>query len=123
MAYHTLRQEYMLMPPVTRAYTTVCLLTSIAVVSNTWKLKTNLDINSKIFNFQQLDVVSPFQLYFNPLLITQKFEVIKVLFCFCIVAKSFNLVFTDMEATDSILLFWDIQLQFSVQHDFYLSLL
>ena len=33
MAYHTLRQEYMLMPPVTRAYTTVCLLTSIAVVS------------------------------------------------------------------------------------------
>jgi len=32
MAYHTLRQEYMLMPPVTRAYTTVCLLTTIAVV-------------------------------------------------------------------------------------------
>ncbi len=38
MAYHTLRQEYMLMPPVTRAYTTVCLLTSIAVVSRTCHL-------------------------------------------------------------------------------------
>ena len=33
MAYHTLRQEYMLMPPVTRAYTTMCLLTSVTVVS------------------------------------------------------------------------------------------
>lgn len=122
MAYHTLRQEYMLMPPVTRAYTTVCLLTSIAVVSNTRNFERDSVIDCKIFPFQQLDVVSPFQLYFNPLLITQKFEVIGLV-CFCMVAKSCYLLFSDMEATDSILLFWDIQLQFSVQHDFYLSLL
>lgn len=32
MAYHTLRQEYMQMPPVTRAYTTACVLTTLAVV-------------------------------------------------------------------------------------------
>jgi Derlin-2/3 len=128
MAYHTLRQEYMLMPPVTRAYTTVCLLTSIAVVSHL-----NLEItlifssgciSNKIFSFQQLDVVSPFQLYFNPLLITQKFEVKVHHICFSIIVTiSFYALLTDMEATNSILLFWDIQLQFSVQHDFYLSLL
>nr|CAH0109536.1 unnamed protein product [Daphnia galeata] len=73
MAYHTLRQEYMLMPPVTRAYTTVCLLTSIAV---------------------QLDVVSPFQLYFNPLLITQKFEIWRLLTPFFFFGTfSFNFLF------------------------------
>lgn len=38
MAYHTARQEYLLMPPVTRAYTTACVLTSIAVVSMALRL-------------------------------------------------------------------------------------
>lgn len=32
MAYQTLRAEYMNMPPVTRAYTTACVITTIAVV-------------------------------------------------------------------------------------------
>lgn len=32
MAYQTFRQEYMQMPPVTRAYTTACVITTIAVV-------------------------------------------------------------------------------------------
>ena len=36
------------MPPVTRVYTTACVITTVAV---------------------QLEVVSPFQLYFNPILI------------------------------------------------------
>ncbi|XP_018333543.1 derlin-2-like isoform X2 [Agrilus planipennis] len=48
MAYQTLRQEYLNMPPVTRAYTTACVITTIAV---------------------QLELASPFQLYFNPTLI------------------------------------------------------
>ncbi len=43
-----LRAFYLEMPPVTRAYSTACVMTTLAV---------------------QLDVVSPFQLYFNPLLI------------------------------------------------------
>ncbi|OXU25424.1 hypothetical protein TSAR_003514 [Trichomalopsis sarcophagae] len=42
MAYQTFRQEYLHMPVVTRAYTTACVITTLAV---------------------QLDLVSPFQLY------------------------------------------------------------
>lgn len=33
MAYQTFQQEYMQMPPVTRAYTTACVITTILVVS------------------------------------------------------------------------------------------
>lgn len=33
MAAQTFQQEYMQMPPITRAYTTACVLTTIAVVS------------------------------------------------------------------------------------------
>jgi Derlin-2/3 len=32
MAYQTFRQEYMQMPVVTRAYTTACVITTLAVV-------------------------------------------------------------------------------------------
>ena len=32
MAYQTFQQEYMQMPPITRAYTTACVLTTVAVV-------------------------------------------------------------------------------------------
>jgi len=38
MAYRTIQQEYMQIPPVTRAYTTACVLTTIAVVSQLYKL-------------------------------------------------------------------------------------
>ena len=48
MAYQTFQQEYMQIPPITRAYSTACVLTTIAV---------------------QLDIVTPFRLYFNPTLI------------------------------------------------------
>jgi len=34
MAYQTFRQEYMQMPVVTRAYTTACVITTLAVVRN-----------------------------------------------------------------------------------------
>lgn len=33
MAYQTLRDEYLKMPAVTRAYTTACVITTTAVVS------------------------------------------------------------------------------------------
>ncbi|ALC45284.1 Der-2 [Drosophila busckii] len=51
---NALRQFYMEIPIVTRAYTTVCVLTTLAV---------------------HLDLVSPLQLYFNPTLIVRKFQI------------------------------------------------
>ncbi|XP_058797229.1 derlin-2 isoform X2 [Phymastichus coffea] len=48
MVYRTFQQEYLHIPIVTRIYTTACILTTLAV---------------------QLDLISPFQLYFNPILI------------------------------------------------------
>ncbi|XP_032899305.1 derlin-3 isoform X4 [Amblyraja radiata] len=53
MAYHSLLQEYRHIPVVTRAYTTACVLTTAAV---------------------QLEVITPFQLYFNPDLIVKKYQ-------------------------------------------------
>uniref|UniRef100_A0A6I8P0K0 Derlin n=2 Tax=Ornithorhynchus anatinus TaxID=9258 RepID=A0A6I8P0K0_ORNAN len=54
MAYHSLRLEYLQIPPVSRAYTTACVLTTAAV---------------------QLELITPFQLYFNPELIFKHFQV------------------------------------------------
>ncbi|XP_053560833.1 LOW QUALITY PROTEIN: derlin-2 [Bombina bombina] len=54
MAYQTFRQEYMQIPPVTRAYTTSCVLTTAVV---------------------QLELITPFQLYFNPELIFRHYQV------------------------------------------------
>lgn len=48
------RQAYLEMPPVTRAYTSACVLTTLAV---------------------QLELVSPFQLYYNPILIWNSYQV------------------------------------------------
>ncbi|XP_077995283.1 derlin-2-like [Glandiceps talaboti] len=53
MAFQSFQQEYMQTPPITRAYTTACVLTTLAV---------------------QLDVITPFQLYFNPDLIFTKYQ-------------------------------------------------
>ncbi len=55
MSFHALlRQALMEMPPVTRAYTTSCVLITICV---------------------QLELLSPFQLYFNPILIWKNLQV------------------------------------------------
>ncbi|XP_032425132.1 derlin-2 isoform X1 [Xiphophorus hellerii] len=54
MAYQTLQQEYLQIPVVTRAYTTACVLTTAAV---------------------QLEIITPFQLYFNPDLILKNYQV------------------------------------------------
>ncbi|XP_044512650.1 derlin-3-like, partial [Gracilinanus agilis] len=54
MAQRGLAAEFWQVPAVTRAYTAACVLTTAAV---------------------QLELISPFQLYFNPELIFRKFQV------------------------------------------------
>ena len=54
MAATDLLNEYTAIPVVTRFYTTACVGTTLAV---------------------QLDVLSPFQLYFNPELIVYRYQV------------------------------------------------
>lgn len=78
MAYQSLLTEYMRIPPVTRVYTTVCVLTTIAV---------------------QLDLVTPFQLYFNPILILQHGQIYRLLTTFLFFGTFgfnffFNMIFT-----------------------------
>lgn len=78
MAYQTLRQEYLQMPVVTRAYTTACVVTSLAV---------------------QLDLISPFQLYFNPILIVKQFQIWRLFTTFLFFGTVglnffFNVIFT-----------------------------
>lgn len=74
-------REYLEMPPVTRAYTTACVLTTLAVVRN---FKTFIFLIFTKFStrfltlvccFQQLEIVTPFHLYFNPTLIFTSFQV------------------------------------------------
>ncbi|XP_063220782.1 derlin-2 [Bacillus rossius redtenbacheri] len=78
MAYQTFRQEYMQMPVVTRAYTTACVITTLAV---------------------QLDLVSPFQLYFNPILIAKQYQLWRLVTTFLFFGTVgfnflFNMIFT-----------------------------
>ncbi|KAF7988817.1 hypothetical protein HCN44_007127 [Aphidius gifuensis] len=78
MAFRPLRQEYLQMPVVTRAYTTACVLTTIAV---------------------QLDLVSPFQLYFNPIVIVQQYQIWRLVTTFLYFGTFgfnffFNIIFT-----------------------------
>lgn len=49
MAAQTFQQEYMQMPPVTRAYTTACVLTTLAVVSENFKF--NLFVDYYLFTY------------------------------------------------------------------------
>lgn len=67
-----------MIPPVTRAYTTACVITTLAV---------------------QLDLVSPFQLYFNPILIVTKYQIWRVISTFLFFGNLgfnffFNMIFT-----------------------------
>ncbi|PWA17076.1 hypothetical protein CCH79_00013274 [Gambusia affinis] len=57
----SLTQEYFQIPLVTRTYTTACILTTAAV---------------------QLQVISPFQLYFNPELIISKYQIWRLITSF-----------------------------------------
>ncbi len=72
------RQAYLEMPPVTRAYTTACVMTTLAV---------------------QLDVVSPFQLYYNPMLIWKQWQFWRTITTFLFFGTFgfnffFNIIFT-----------------------------
>uniref|UniRef100_V5GVP5 Derlin n=1 Tax=Anoplophora glabripennis TaxID=217634 RepID=V5GVP5_ANOGL len=78
MAYQNLRNEYLNMPPVTRAYTTACVITTLAV---------------------QLELASPFQLYFNPILIIKQGQVWRLVTTFLFFGTFgfnffFNMIFT-----------------------------
>ncbi|KAK6625142.1 hypothetical protein RUM43_005433 [Polyplax serrata] len=78
MAYQTFRQEYLQIPVVTRAYTTACVITTVAV---------------------QLELVSPFQLYFNPTLIFHQYQVWRLITTFLFFGAIgftffFNIIFT-----------------------------
>ncbi|XP_040856804.1 derlin-2 isoform X5 [Ochotona curzoniae] len=69
MAYQSLRLEYLQIPPVSRAYTTACVLTTAAV---------------------QLELITPFQLYFNPELIFKHFQNCKYRYCRMLEEGSFR---------------------------------
>ncbi|XP_037014612.1 derlin-3 isoform X4 [Artibeus jamaicensis] len=58
MAWQGLAAEFLQVPAVTRVYTTACVLTTAAV---------------------QLELLSPFQLYFNPHLVFRKFQIWRLL--------------------------------------------
>lgn len=78
MAYQTFQQEYLMMPPITRAYTTACVLTTFAV---------------------QLDIITPFQLYFNPDLIFRSYQLWRLVTNFMYFGSIgfhflFNMIFT-----------------------------
>lgn len=78
MAHMTFQQVYLQMPPVTRTYTTACIATTILV---------------------QLEVLSPFQLYFNPVLIFKHGQVWRLITTFLFFGTIgfnflFNMIFT-----------------------------
>ncbi|CAF0800473.1 unnamed protein product [Brachionus calyciflorus] len=78
MAYQLIYHEFMQIPPVTRAYVTSCVLTTLAV---------------------QLDIVTPYQLYFNPELIFKNFQLWRLITNFCYFGPIgfnflFNMLFT-----------------------------
>ncbi|XP_031627267.1 derlin-2 [Contarinia nasturtii] len=73
MAYQTVLAEYMQIPIVTRIYTTACVITTIAV---------------------HLDIVSPFQLYFNPTLIVLHYQIWRLVTTFLFFGTvGFNFLF------------------------------
>ncbi|CAH3196255.1 unnamed protein product [Porites evermanni] len=78
MAYQTFQQEYLQMPVVTRTYATACVVTTLAV---------------------QLELITPFQLYFNPELIFQRFQFWRLITNFLFFGTIgfnffFNMIFT-----------------------------
>lgn len=78
MAYQTFQQEYMQMPVVTRTYASACVVTTLAV---------------------QLELITPFQLYFNPELIFQRYQLWRLITNFLFFGTIgfnffFNMIFT-----------------------------
>ncbi|KAI4902136.1 hypothetical protein NFI96_027319 [Prochilodus magdalenae] len=85
MAYQTFQQEYLQIPVVTRTYTTACVLTTAAVVSKKPVLWIFLT---------QLELITPFQLYFNPDLILKHYQVWRLVTSFLFFGPvGFNFLF------------------------------
>ncbi|KAI3383559.1 hypothetical protein SNEBB_005364 [Seison nebaliae] len=73
MAIQNLYNEYMQIPPITRGYTTACIVTT-ALVESQW--------------------INPYQLYFNPHLIFRKFQIWRLFTNFCYMGNiGFNFFF------------------------------
>ncbi|XP_023235845.1 derlin-2-like [Centruroides sculpturatus] len=77
-AYQTFQQEYLQIPIITRSYTTACVLTTVAV---------------------QLDLITPFQLYFNPEAVIKKYQIWRLFTTFLFFGTFgfnflFNIIFT-----------------------------
>ncbi|XP_041052445.1 derlin-2 isoform X1 [Carcharodon carcharias] len=87
MAYQSLQQEYLQIPLVTRAYTTACVLTTAAVVgvscllvldpASAWRrlIDSGRVKEGRRVEGKQLEIITPFQLYFNPELIFKHYQV------------------------------------------------
>lgn len=78
MAFQIVREEYFQIPIITRTYTTACVLTTVAV---------------------QLDLITPFQLYFNPEIIIKKYQIWRLFTTFLFFGTFgfnflFNIIFT-----------------------------
>ncbi|XP_018009180.1 derlin-2-like [Hyalella azteca] len=72
MAQWSLQREFMEMPPVTRVYTSACVITTLLV---------------------QMDIVTPFNLYFNPTLIIKHYQVWRLVTTFLFLGPiGFNFV-------------------------------
>ena len=93
-----LSQAYLEMPPVTRVYTTACVITTLAV---------------------QLEIVSPFQLYFNPLLILR----LNLTYSKHMGLLNLLQAISSLEIGHNISVFWHFWVQLSVQHDLHLPIL
>uniref|UniRef100_A0A2K5R176 Derlin n=1 Tax=Cebus imitator TaxID=2715852 RepID=A0A2K5R176_CEBIM len=74
--YQSLRLEYLQLPPVSHAYTTACILTTAAV---------------------QLELITPFQLYFSPEFIFKHFQIWRLITIFLFLGPDgfnfFNMIF------------------------------
>lgn len=90
MAWQGLAAEFLQVPVVTRAYTAACVLTTAAVVSRPggWGVTIVTGRREGRHGYgwmgaapdvslvpQQLELLSPFQLYFNPHLVFRKLQV------------------------------------------------
>lgn len=78
MAFQIVREEYFQIPIITRSYTTACVLTTVAV---------------------QLDLITPFQLYFNPEIVIKKYQIWRLFTTFLFFGTFgfnflFNIIFT-----------------------------
>lgn len=109
MALNAATQFYLEIPPVTRIYTTACVLTTLVVVCSSLlhvifvivQLKIEFySMTLELFLFQHLNIISPLQLYYNPHLILYRLQLWRFITTFLFFGSSvgmgffFNIIFT-----------------------------